>query len=532
MTILDCTLRDGGYYNAWDFSRGFIEDYLHAMAALPVTHVELGFRSLINDGFKGACAFCTDQFISSLAVPDNLAIGVMVNAAELLKHPDGKLAALNKLFAPATESPVSLVRIACHFHEIEDALDVCDRLKQQGYSVCVNLMQISDRSPEEIETVGRLASGHDLDMLYFADSLGGLVPDRIGDIVKSFRVHWTGALGIHAHDNLGSALANTMQANQKGVEWLDSTVMGMGRGPGNTKTEYLAIELAGLCATTVDVLPLLAIIRKHFKPLHDRFTWGTNTYYYLAGKYGIHPTYIQEMLTDTRYNDEDIITVIQHLKKVGGKRYKSEELETGRYFYQGSAQGSWSPETVLRGREILILGAGPGAVTHRLALEQYIRTNRPVVVALNAQETVEEGLVDLRAACHPIRLLADCAHYTRINQPLLTPASILPEDVLQSLSSTRLLDYGLTVRENSFEFETTHCVIPSPLVLGYALAAATSGNAARILLAGFDGYEVDDPRYAEVDALFRLFMSAQGTPPLAAITPTKYKIPSLSVYAL
>ena len=46
-------------------------------------------------------------------------------------------------------------------------------------------------------------------------------------------------MGIHAHDNLSLALSNTKYANKLGVTWLDSTIKGMGRGPGNTKTEEL-----------------------------------------------------------------------------------------------------------------------------------------------------------------------------------------------------------------------------------------------------------------------------------------------------
>jgi len=48
--ILDCTLRDGGYHNAWDFSVALTDEYLAAMAALGADRVELGFRSLRRDG--------------------------------------------------------------------------------------------------------------------------------------------------------------------------------------------------------------------------------------------------------------------------------------------------------------------------------------------------------------------------------------------------------------------------------------------------------------------------------------------------
>ena len=36
---------------------------------------------------------------------------------------------------------------------------------------------------------------------------------------------------------------NAMMALSNGVNWIDSTVLGMGRGPGNVKTENLILEL-------------------------------------------------------------------------------------------------------------------------------------------------------------------------------------------------------------------------------------------------------------------------------------------------
>ncbi len=84
ITSLDCGLRDGGYYNAWDFSPELIEQYLAAMQASGMDVVELGFRTLKNEGFQGPCAFTTDDFIRSLQIPKGLPIGVMVNGSELV----------------------------------------------------------------------------------------------------------------------------------------------------------------------------------------------------------------------------------------------------------------------------------------------------------------------------------------------------------------------------------------------------------------------------------------------------------------
>jgi 4-hydroxy 2-oxovalerate aldolase len=165
-------------------------------------------------------------------------------------------------------------------------------------------------------------------------------------------------------------------------------------------------------------------------------------------------------------------------------------------------------------------------------VQRYIQEKRPYVIALNTQNAVDEALIDVRAACHPIRLLADGEAYRFLPQPLVVPVSRLSESVRQALQPVPQKDFGMSVQPGVFEFGDKAAVVPTSLVVAYALALATSGRAARILLAGFDGYGSDDPRTVEMDQLLALYQSAPGALPLLAITPTRYKVPATSVYAL
>ncbi|MED4206632.1 aldolase catalytic domain-containing protein [Neobacillus mesonae] len=531
INLLDCTLRDGGYYNSWDFDSLIIEKYLKSMNEISVDYVELGLRGFKKDGFKGACAYTTDSFIRTLEVPKSLKLGVMVNASELIKHEQGMEAALSKLFSPASESPVTLVRIACHAHEFELALPASKWLKSQGYMVGFNLMQIANRSAEEIKLLASAANEYPLDVLYFADSMGGLSPEETTNIINIIREVWKGPIGIHTHDNMGYAMANSLRAVDEGVTWIDGTVTGMGRGPGNAKTEYLAIELEADRNLPINITPLMKLIEDFFKPMQNECGWGTNTYYYLAGKYGIHPTYIQEMISDSRYNEEDILAVIEHLKTEGGKNFNINTLEAARKFYSGKPSGSWIPAEVMSNKEVLIIGTGPSIVKHRRALEDFIHQKSPYVIALNTQLDISPELIDIRAACHPVRILADSSIHRTLPQPLVIPASMLSDNINKAFKGKHLLDFGVSIQEDTFRFEPNYCVLPNSLVFAYALAIATSGKASRILLAGFDGYGADDPRTAEINNLLNKFIQATNTPPVEAITPTQYKVSSSSVYA-
>jgi len=532
LTFLDCTLRDGGYYNAWNFTEDLINQYLEAMAAVGVDVVELGLRSLKNHGFKGACAYTSDEFIRGLDIPAGLRIGVMLNASELTGDDDQSVV-LQRLFPVVkNETPVSLVRIACHVHEFRDALPAVVWLKERGYQVGLNLMQIADRRKEEIKALAEEASAYPLDALYFADSMGSMNPEETAQVIGWLRSGWLGSLGIHTHDNLGAALSNTLRAIDEGVTWVDSTVTGMGRGPGNARTEELAIELAERRGQNINMIPLMRLVREHFKPMQQHYGWGTNPYYYLAGKYGIHPTYIQQMLSDSRFSEEDVLAVIERLREEGGKSFSLDTLDAARHFYHGEATGSWSPREEFAGRDVLILGTGPGVAEHRTALERYIRQHQPVVLALNTQSAIAADLIDYRVACHPVRLLADCEAHTKLPQPLITPYSMLPVNVQAALEGKKVLDFGLNVGVGKFEFSEKHCTAPSSLVMAYAFAVAASGQANRIVLAGFDGYEGEDVRNQEMNKIVLLFKDANTSTSLLAITPSRYDVEHKSIYGL
>ncbi|MGX7927348.1 aldolase catalytic domain-containing protein [Tsuneonella sp. HG094] len=534
VSVLDCTLRDGGYYNDWNFEPALVSEYLAAMSAAGVDVVELGQRFIGNSGFKGPHAFTTDDFLRSLPIPDDVHVAVMVNGADLLRDAavDDALATLFP--ETAQTSPVDIVRVACHLHEMAEALAAADWLAERGYRVGFNLMQIADRTRDEVVSVARLAAGHPVEVLYFADSMGSMTPRQTGQIIGWLREGWPGPIGIHTHDNMGLALQNSLAAIAEGATWIDATVTGMGRGPGNARTEELVIALEGEDGRKPNHVPLLSLVANRFQPMKAKYGWGSNPFYFLSGKYGIHPSYIQEMMGDSRYSEEDIIAVIDHLRRDGGKKYTAASLNTARSFFGSESPdaGTWRPSEAFAGREVLLLGAGPGVDRHASALCAYIERARPVVIAVNTRGGLPESLIDLRVACHPVRLLADVAEHAALPQPLITPFAGLPESVREALAGKDVRDFGIAIAPDTLHYTDTGCTISSPLVASYALAALASGRAARILLAGFDGFPRGDRRNDEMEAIVERYLARADVPPLVAITPTAYPLPVQSVYGM
>ena len=84
LKILDCTLRDGGYYNNWDFDNELVELYLNSMEEASIDVIEIGFRSPPKQSFMGPYVYSLDDYLESLPLPKNILIGVMINAGDAI----------------------------------------------------------------------------------------------------------------------------------------------------------------------------------------------------------------------------------------------------------------------------------------------------------------------------------------------------------------------------------------------------------------------------------------------------------------
>lgn len=84
LTILDCTLRDGGYYNDWNFSKDFINEYLKTIYKSGIKFVELGFSQIKKKRLNGNCYDVDNKLIEKLKIPKNLKLGIMINASDLI----------------------------------------------------------------------------------------------------------------------------------------------------------------------------------------------------------------------------------------------------------------------------------------------------------------------------------------------------------------------------------------------------------------------------------------------------------------
>ena len=150
LTTLDCTLRDGGYYNNWDFDETLVDNYIEKVIESGIDIIEIGFRNFFNDTYLGPYAYSLEEHIRQKNI-NNIKIGVMSDASIFFSSKKRISKQVRQLYLPKSESIISLVRIAVHFKDIDRCYDIIYTLKELGYQVALNMMQAGGRSDIEIE---------------------------------------------------------------------------------------------------------------------------------------------------------------------------------------------------------------------------------------------------------------------------------------------------------------------------------------------------------------------------------------------
>jgi 4-hydroxy 2-oxovalerate aldolase len=534
LRVLDCTFRDGGYYTDWDFERGVVQAYLQAVDRAGVDFVEIGFRGPASAGRSmGPFAHCPDWFLRDFDLPARARVGVMVNASDLARA--GGRSSAAELFRPATESPVSLVRVAAHFAEVPAVAADLERLRSLGYDVGLNLMQAAGRPAREIEQVASAVSAWGtVGVLYFADSLGNMQPADVVGAIEALRRAWPGDLGFHAHDNKGLALVNTLAAVDHGVGWVDATLAGMGRGAGNVHTETLLLELESRPAAGGRFRPeaLFPLATGEFETLRARHGWGPNLLYHLAATWSIHPTYVQEMMVECAGRPDRLLAGMQVLRQSASRSFSAANLRTALAGPAREARGSASARAVVGGRDVLLLAPGPQCRAHRTAIERFIRRARPCTIHLNFERQVDPELIDAFATCNVTRVAASREAIEGAGRPVILPLAVLGEDVVRAMRPDGILDYGLAVDPEAFTAGDEGACIPASLVGPYAIAFAIAGGARTIHLAGFDGFPSSDRRQGEMVAILERIREAHPDRRLVSLTPTSYPVETASLYAV
>ena len=529
MNILDCTMRDGGYHNNWDFTPEFAQNYLCLMESLGIQFAEVGFRFLKNEGFNGAFAFTTDEFLTKLEVPKNLQIGVMINASEF--DLNSCFEQLEMLFKESTLCKISFVRVAASFAELKVGITLCKRLKRRfGFKVFLNVMQMSSLDEKHIDEILQEDLTF-LEALYFADSTGSMKPTETTNFYRRLRENSSLKVGIHAHDNLGMAFANSLLAINEGASWCDGTLMGMGRGAGNTKTELLWLEQTGDAVGDPQWIKLSEFLNKEMCPIKEANPWGESLEFALGALQGIHPTFVQNLKDNKLLSFQEKFIALKRLSNADYRRFSNLTLESALDF-SFSSQPKDNPlfPKVFSSQNVLLITNSELVGMHIEAIIAFIKKYNPVVFCVNFPRHVPLELVNFIATCNSVRMEEIISNLDRIKCPIIVPIQYLEAEGVLNLKSKELVDFPISVKPDLHENLVEAKSIPKSLSALYALNLLLSNNPRRVFLAGFDGQGLNEVQKNELSAGMTQLINEAQMVEVISILESFLSIPTKSVY--
>ncbi|GAB0150220.1 aldolase catalytic domain-containing protein [Marichromatium gracile] len=288
LKVLDCTVRDGGLVNAHRFDDAFVSAVYHACIDAGIDYMEIGYKNskrvFPKDKF-GPWRHCDEADMRRIvgdhdAEKTGLKLAAMADAGKSDWEQD---------LVPAADSPLSMIRVAFYAHQVSEAVDMIHHAHELGYETTANLMAVSNITEEEIDKVLEAVSHTPASTMVIVDSFGYLYREQIDRLYHKYTDALAGKgmeIGIHAHNNLQLAFANTIEAIILGCNRVDSTIYGFGRGAGNCHTELL---LGFLRNPKFDVRPIVEVIQKYMLPLRKELDWGPSLPYNLTGQLNQHP---------------------------------------------------------------------------------------------------------------------------------------------------------------------------------------------------------------------------------------------------
>ena len=298
--VLDATLRDGGLVNDFRFSDAFVRALFAADAAAGVDYMELGYkadRDIFDEQKFGKWKFCREDDILSV-------LGENTTGVKLACMADVGRCNHVRDIGQKGSSPIDMYRIATYINTIPAAVEMIEHCNKMGYETTVNIMAISKETEKEIDLALEMLGQSPVKAIYVVDSYGSIYPEEMRVIAEKYLEageKYGKEIGIHAHNNQNLAFANTAECTALGVNYLDATVNGMGRGAGNCALELL---LGFLKNPNYKLLHILKFIEAGYMQAlrNEGAVWGYDLPYLLTGLFNRHPSaairYIREGRTD------------------------------------------------------------------------------------------------------------------------------------------------------------------------------------------------------------------------------------------
>ncbi len=382
--VLDCTLRDGGYCNNWNFGSENIKKIINGLSEANVDIIECGFLTLKESFEKDRSKYNSlSEMVGYLPQKRNNQLYVcMINYGEY---------DINKL-PEYDATSIQGLRIAFHKKDMIQALDYCKAVKEKGYKVFIQAMVSLNYSDEEFLNLIKLSNEIEPYAFYIVDSFGVMKRKELTRLfyMVEHNLNENVLIGYHSHNNMQLSYSNAqslidIRTNRSLI--IDSSIFGMGRGAGNLNTELFVDYLNDNIGSNYSLKPLLNVIDEVLIDFYQNSYWGYSLPNYLSAVHNAHPNYagwLDSKKTLTIENMEEIFSMMDNDKKAVFDKKYIQDLYL-KYLAVGQTQESHLEELKqkLGDKTLLLIAPGRSSIDDKDKIIDFASRNDVVTISIN-----------------------------------------------------------------------------------------------------------------------------------------------------
>lgn len=489
ISLLDCTLRDGGYINDWEFGHNSIINIFERVAASNVDIIEVGF---IDDR--------RPYDYNRTIFPDTLSISKNYGSA-IIKPPmvvgmiDYGTCSIDNV-EPCSKSYLDGIRVIFKKQRMHEAMEYCRKLKELGYKVFSQLVSITSYDDDELIELCGLVNDVQPYAVSIVDTYGLLYPSDLlhfYDLLEKNVVADVN-IGFHAHNNLQLAYANSItfieQAKKYGTRdvIVDGTLYGMGKSAGNAPVELLAPYLNQQYGCNYDVKGMLESIDESIKDIYATSPWGYKTIFYLASENKCHPNYVSYFEAKGNLSTSSLNELLSLIEPEDKKLLYDKELAEGLYqrYVDSKINDVKSAQIlseIIDGRTCLLIGPGKNIKLQSEKVNNYILDHRPVVISINyIPKDIDVDYV----------FVTKLSRYRKMSEDFHKDKHIC----IIATSNVEIIDDAGAIKFNREPLlEKKEDIIDNSLLM--LLKIMARAKVKKLALAGFDGYSEKEDNYFE-----------------------------------
>lgn len=383
--ILDCTLRDGGYINDFNFGKKVIQSIIQKLGDSKMDIIECGFltetpksEDLTQFSDLSQISNCIGAKAENTIYVGMIALGKDEMHYNNIPVYDG--------------TSIDGIRITFHEHEIEKAVEFGKNLKNKGYKVFMQPIGTISYTDEHLIELIKTVNELEPYAFYIVDTLGTMYEK---DLMRLFylidnNLKDSICMGFHSHNNLQLSFSNAQYLAALHTERkiiIDASVFGMGRGAGNLCTELLARYLNDNYHTDYNVIPLLEVVDEYLMPIFARMTWGYSVPYYLAAAKKCHPNYASYLMNRQTITVTQIDEMLEQIPMEERVLYNSKLIEKIYEENQSKQIDDTKVREIIKDalaeKKLLILAPGKTLETEKEKIQDFIDQNHPFIISIN-----------------------------------------------------------------------------------------------------------------------------------------------------